>query len=248
MTDVNLHYSGGSGGFLVLHLLLLSKKFFCKFEGLRFINDQNFDYHLKTILEIQWNIKEPSTWKHSEFWPNNPLTEFVTTNRSKLFFHCNTFVKSPEEKSILVYTDIKSQNLLCQLKQARNYRLLDVEENFNWISIYYDIKADTWSNDVTLSTKFESLPEYQQVEILNKMSKLNTHTKNPIINGVEVLEEVAEFYKHADYAFKLQDVVNSRGKIVTDTLNLVYLESQEELVNRWMALHPKDFLDKIGIY
>ena len=78
--DLSLFYFGGSGGFLLLHLLLMSGKFYA--AGIDINN-----------LEQQWNISDPSKWKDQEVWPKNLLTSRAVSDKTKLYFNCNDYIR-----------------------------------------------------------------------------------------------------------------------------------------------------------
>ena len=113
--SIVLLYSGGSGGFFLLHLLLLSGKFYTSFFNDKSIND---------AIESQWNITNPDNWKHSETWPDNQATQRTTTDCHKLYFYCllPELSQMPELRSskyLVLYTDISSQLELAYFKKAR---------------------------------------------------------------------------------------------------------------------------------
>lgn len=102
-------YFGGSGGFFLLHLLILSNKFFCAPLN-------NF----QQVFDKQWNITDPAAWKLLETWPDNHATSAAATDLHKLFFHCNggTPWKTHTGNKILLYTDIDTQLSLARYKHA----------------------------------------------------------------------------------------------------------------------------------
>ena len=56
------------------------------------------------------------------------------------------------------------------------------------------------------------------------------------------------FLNSADIVVKLQDVVNSNGKILEELLEIPTMNSkQHELIERWKKLHPQELLEQIGI-
>jgi hypothetical protein len=65
MNELSIGYSGGSGGFLLLHLLLLSDQYHVKFK-----DNKTFD----EAFEKQWKITNPNQWKSLETWPDNLQT------------------------------------------------------------------------------------------------------------------------------------------------------------------------------
>jgi hypothetical protein len=232
MSDLSLYYSGGSGGFICLHSLLLTDQYYCSLAGMPFISDlffsENFDY----ITKHQWNIQNINDWKSTEFWPDNEKTSVSTVDRLKIFFHCNAFTEPKLGKSLLIYTDIHSQHSLSKLKKANWYSAPCNYEGV-WQSTYHDIKAPSWDQTVGLSTELSTLPQYQQDEIYAILGqRVTIDAVVPVIeseakilanyatldNGIKVTAEVAEFYNVADYSVILQDVINTNGKALTDVV------------------------------
>ena len=80
MTNVNINYCGGSGGFMALWILLLSTDYRCKF------NYKTQD--LSVIKKNHWQIKTINEWKFTEIWPSNEET-FRSNIKNKLFYFCN---------------------------------------------------------------------------------------------------------------------------------------------------------------
>lgn len=110
--DLKIGYSGASGGFLLLHFILLSHRYNIQFENNKSIRD---------IIGYQWNIKNAKYWKENEVWPSNSKTLLLPGSR--IYFFCNPN-KSPVEwnrcnaSSLILYTDIESQIILGKYKNA----------------------------------------------------------------------------------------------------------------------------------
>lgn len=79
----------------------------------------------------QWNIsKDRSSWKETEKWPENLLTQ-KSSFKNKLFFHCNPNsedMMAAGNKRILLYTDIETQVMLAKNKHAWKYSRINIEE------------------------------------------------------------------------------------------------------------------------
>ena len=132
MNNWALQYSGGSGGYLCLHLLLLSGKFYSAFSN---------DLSLDQIIQKHWNIPSPDQWKHSEIFPNNQLTLDTMVDSNKICFYCNPFdgdntLEFPHKK-IVIYTDYYSQRLLTYYKKAHWYYL---KESDVWDLKYVELR------------------------------------------------------------------------------------------------------------
>jgi hypothetical protein len=74
---LHLNYFGGSGGFLALHLLLLSNRYVNELSG-----------RMDSVIPTQWRIPDHSKWKEHEIWPDNNTT-LSMAGSPKLFFYCN---------------------------------------------------------------------------------------------------------------------------------------------------------------
>lgn len=272
MNNLSLHYGGGSGGFIGLHILLETDRYFCVLDGLTFLTDSNFSANFDYLKLQQWNITEIGRWKNTEKWPDNIKTENSTSTRSKIFFHCNYFESNANNKTILIYTDIDSQLLLSKHKNANWYGAgaTIINRLPLWQEVYHDIKENDWDNDIDLLTDFGSLPKYQQEEIsiilsensqkrlLTSVTEFPNPTESPnptqitnsyktLDNGTKVTPLVAEFYKKADYCVSLQDLINTSGKALLDLLDLPHTNKHNILVNHWKKLHPVELLKAIGI-
>lgn len=116
--DLSLFYFGGSGGFLLLHLLLMSGKFYA--AGVDINN-----------LEQQWDIIDPAKWKDNEVWPNNAATTSAITDRTKLYFNCNDYTNwsNYTQNKLLLYVDLDTQLKLAKYKNAWVYNQTAVTPN-----------------------------------------------------------------------------------------------------------------------
>ena len=267
MKDISIYYSGGSGGFIALHSALLTDHYFCSFKGINFLTDSNFSINFDCIKNKQWsvnlNTSPDSQWKSSEVWPDNDETLTASSARAKVYFYCNLFQEPVKGESVLIYTDIESQIKLCKLKNAAWYNYTVYPSRTFWQSSYYSIKADFWSNSVTLATSLSEIPEYQQAEVLTSMSNIDNVagsnnqkivTEEEILakskalsNGLVVEGKVADFYDIADHRILLQDLVNTDGKILSDAIGVQHTDNHKLLFNKWRSLHSLEFLKSIGI-
>ena len=260
MKDITLSYSGGSGGFLLLHLLLLSGKFYTSFDKIT----------LNEVIDSQWNISNHNKWKESETWPNNKKTQSATTSLRKLYFICNpdmdgNFTSFPG-KNLIVYTDIDSQIELAYFKKA--YWFLGNKSSSlpvamfkiylkRWNIHYNNIKDPTWPkclsfrhiNRLPIAIQQELLESEYTQQFLNWQDLphscyyLNDYFKNELVNLA-----ILPFLNSADIVVKLQDVVNSNGKILEDLMEIPTMNNeQHKLIERWKKLHPQELLEKIGI-
>jgi len=175
--DLNIFYSGGSGGFYLLHYLLLFRQHWCALEFTdasgQSLKDQDFDTKLKSIISQQWNIPTTSKWKQNEVWPSNSSTLAESSPRPyKIFFTC--MGPGPDQwpdfpgKRILIYTDIRSQLLLTRAKHA------------GW-----------WRNSNTLNTA-------QVKKFMRQAFTANDH---------KIYHRLQPYFDAADQAIYLQDLV-----------------------------------------
>lgn len=272
MGDLKIGYSGGSGGFLLLHFLLLTNQYYAEFDE---------QVRIDSLVDLQWSDKEMKDWKSTETFPNNYKT--LLANRSpKLYFFCNPFdfISWPFEelaekyvswdsvstKSIVIYTDITSQLILAYNKKARWFLPKENHRQYVWAHHYNNIKADTWPNCATWQD-ISTLPVIIQQELFNENNSYHTHASiandimleeenkskitwpNPaLFDGVLVDDDIFPYLKECDYSIRLQDFVNTRGKSLVTLLNLPDVtNSQKNLIDKWIKLHDPTILRQIGI-
>ena len=109
MKELTIQYAGGSGGFLLLHLVLLSGKYQCKFRS-----DQVFDKFFKD----QWNITDHARWKMGEVWPDNRAT-LESSIDNKVYLICNPDRKCCQKACRLLGNE--NHALFCTLANPRNF-------------------------------------------------------------------------------------------------------------------------------
>lgn len=254
MHSKNLHlgYIGGSGGFLVLHLLLLSNYY---------VN--NLSENLTSIIQHHWNVTDHTQWKKSEVWPNNNSTLSMPGDQ-KLFFHLNPSVdlwRSITEKKLLLYTDFASQLKLSKYKNAWVYLLsentrMDLDCHFE--SFYNNIKDPYWPNccsieqslllDPAIRDEMLTHKDYQnflQATSWEEWSVLSNQDCK--LNNDIVEHTVPALAQCSDYVIKLQDIVNSNAECLLTPLGLPVLESHLTLLEKWKSLHTIELLEQIGI-
>jgi hypothetical protein len=271
MHNIKLCYLGGSGGFILLHLLLLSDKFYCTFK------DKNNG--LQDIINKQWNVTNHLYWKQAENWPDNWLTQKNIVDRQKIYFFCNPTIEKIsafDGKIVLLYTDSKSHLELAYYKRAwiyeklKNYSKFAYYKSFlrAWQDHYNNIKSSEWPMCYG-PKKLEHVDQYIQQEVLSNpytgqhlkfpsyseflkdtrmIPGLNQFTDNvkKLPNNVEVFQPVADFFQHADITFRLQDVINDIS-VLSVVTNSLPNQQQYDLRNKWMSLHTPELLDTIGI-
>ena len=253
MKDLTLSYSGGSGGFLLLHLLLLSEKYYSSFGN----------NSLSDILDFQWNINDHKKWKQSEIWPDDNQTYLATSSLRKLYVVVNPDHRFPinyPSKQLMLYTDIRSQLELAYFKKA-HWFVNDRTKSLNialfkralkdWKNHYANIKDQSWPkclsfrhiNRLPIEIQQELLKSEYTQKIINQEVFLVESFKDDL-----VYSSILPCLNSADVVVKLQDVINSNGKILEDLLEIPAMNiKQHNLIDRWKKLHPSELLEKIGI-
>lgn len=271
MSDIKLCYFGGSGGYIVLHLLLLSNQFHCVFV----------DRHKKLhdIIDQQWRIVDATSWKHTEHPPDNFATRASKSPKSKIYFFCNPTIENISNfdgSTVFLYTDAESQFELSLYKNAYIFFNL---KNYNYVTYYREhlqlfkshysnVKDPAWPSCYG-PKKFSRLPQWIQQEVMcdpTVLDYLNFSTyknfvKNPRVsaryktfsnnlktlpNGERVMQPVFEFFNYADKTIKLQDVINNLS-LLSDITHVPVDQAQIDLRNKWISLHSLNLLKSIGI-
>ena len=271
--DIKLCYFGGSGGFIILHLLLCSGEFFCRFR------DPEVDF--SEIINRQWQISEPRLWKVNEFWPDNLLTCNSNTDLRKIYFFCDPTldeVSKFDGEIFLVYLDIDAHLKMAEYKHAgsffnestslfSNHFAYYRPQLMHWIRHYNNIKDPSWPKCLT-PRRFALLPLHIQQELLqdpytadlfnlkkfvpldlkNREQQVKTLLSQRVCleDGTEVRPKVYDFFQHADIALKLTDIINDLD-ILRKITKVPINRDQVNLRNRWLSLHTSSLLNNIGI-
>jgi hypothetical protein len=249
-------YSGGSGGFLLLHLLLLSNEYFAHFAKFQ-STDQ--------LVSHQWNIVSGHTWKNTEIWPNNAQTGASNTALNKIYFYCNpqNCIINFSHINLCLYTDFDSQNKLAYYKKAnwyhwttqkyQNSKIQAMRQALtNWQNDYSSIKGHDWPVCKSFK-KIKTLPEYIQNEVMEKLnlsSYYNIESNDDLAwyKSDKVYKPILPYLQNADIQIKLQDLVNSNAEVLISLLNLQNInDKQQALLTKWRNLHPPKLLQSIGI-
>ena len=255
--ELNILYSGGSGGFLLLHLLLLSDQDWCYF-----LETQN----LSELIKQQWKINNPRNWKNTETWPRNDHTKNSQLPVNKIYFYCNPHDDLYEyycNFNLVIYTDYASQQKLAHYKKAHwHYQTTarTVNNKFSdsikvlreWQKHYNNIKDSTWPKCLSFR-KISTLPHHIQVELLSNpytSEFLNYQhvEKSAIYQNTPVYAPMLPFLQSANVTILLQDLVNSRAEILVKSgiVNNIN-QAQIDLLDHWKSLHTRELLESIGI-
>jgi len=258
MTDLNLGYSGGSGGFLLLHLLMLSGQYHVELQ-------QNKTF--AEAFEQQWKITNPDHWKESETWPDNAQTHISQTQLNKIYFFCNPYEKLDWGRypgsTLILYTDYYSQTALAHYKKANWYYKTKLGQDLKfsayklllkkWQHHYQNIKDSSWP-ECRSFRNIKQLPESIQKEILENphtAEYLNYQYISPVeeYQGHWVFNSIIPMLTTADFVVRLQDLVNSNGSILVDLLNIPPMTPlQLKFLKTWKQLHSLELLSSIGIH
>jgi len=255
--DITLGYSPACGGFLLFHLLLLSQQYHAEFVK---------PVDIPTAIANQWNIKNHTEWKHTEYWPDNNKTSVCDNSANKIYFYCNPSLEEFTQRStrkIMLYSDINSQLALAQYKNAHWYydqTQFGLNRNFIalWNSHYSAVKAPGWPRCIS-PRHIDTLPQSIQQELLldpytqsfvgcNSWQDYIVASDTTTYQKTLVLNHTVDLINAANECVSLQELVNSRGSVLVDK-NLIPTvnTAQTNLIEHWLQLHPVQLLDQIGV-
>lgn len=250
-TDLHLGYVGGSGGFLALHLLLLSDCYNCCIDG-----------PINEVVDRQWHIPDAKLWKSKEVWPNNEKTTVEFINH-RLFFHCNPELAEWQvqvNRKVLVYTDLKSQLALSKYKNAWVFHP-DIDQqtqtlDYCFETFYSSIKDPAWPECKTIS-QASKLPSAIQQELqghsdFHELVKatdwdewfLSKH-EHWKLNNQTVYSDCVPLAQCSDIVIDLKDIVKTHGAALLIPLNLPMTAQHRMLVDRWLALHSSEIIEQL---
>jgi hypothetical protein len=217
--DLNIFYYGGSGGFLFLHLLLLSGNYTCHFhhENISLNSYQSwFLFFKKVVYKNQWNIGPE--WKNTESWPINSVTQTMDLGKQKIYFTCNQIEQweSLPGKKVFLYTDLRTELRLAWYKKAFAY-------------------YKKWYKDEIVTT----------TEAIRR-TKLAIRNAE-VIDGEIYTKGVQRAMEQADVKISLKDLVNNPGAALLNNFDLSINESQQTHIDNWINLHPVQLLSKTNL-
>ncbi len=250
-TDLHLGYIGGSGGFLALHLLLLSNYYNCC-----------IDRSIDKVVDQQWRISDAKLWKSNEVWPCNEKTTVEFTDH-RLFFHCNPELaewQAHVDRKVLVYTDLKSQLALSKYKNAwifhpainRQTQTLD----YCFETFYNSIKDPAWPSCNTLSQvsllsakiqqELQGYSDFRELAMATNWEEwfLAKHAHWKLHNQT-VYSECVPLAQCSDIVVDLKDIVKTHGAALLIPLNLPVTTQHHLLIDRWLALHSSDIIEQL---
>jgi len=167
--DVSIIYQGGSCGFLLYFLILLSGKY-CSGDEL-IINSENTVSSTKFRISQQFPIELISSrnkWKENEIRPDNNLLKYQNTNKHKLFLICNplfsknllvdNLLTTYNTLTILIYTDLDIQLRMAFEKNA--YWFTDISR------VYFDAPLSNLKYIKQIKSNFEIFSNNRKVDPL----------------------------------------------------------------------------------
>ena len=245
---------------------MLSNQHYCQFhDQSQCIDSKKFNELFFQIQQAQWTIPDHTQWKLNEHWPDNAATfASPVCNLNKFYLTC-AWVDRPEMQypgtKVLLYTDIDTQLAVAQFKRCG--WLFKVENldtwyyqtcNRIWLQSYDCVKEQSWPT-VNLD-KIDQLPNCIAQELREQHSGFDwffawhTHRNNYLtwrevcidtmtteFQDSKVWQPVADLAPCMDVIIKLQQVLTSQGRALTDALELPYSDKHRELVQHWMNLH-----------
>lgn len=203
-------------------------------------------YDVDDEAQKNWDITSPKSWKSSE--------TKKSSNGVKL--RCNADSINTEATSILVYTDIYTQEVLARYKHAKWYACFqdtEIPSDYMFDSVlnsYNNVKDISWP-DIASYSDISSLPKYVKQELIEDFG-FPVDMDNPFawflhgvlkdtfdFNGVRVYNDVAPLL-NANYKFLLQDVVRTKFDCVCDALQITNNEKVKQHIEQWLQLHPEN--------
>jgi len=254
-TDLNIFYEGGSGGFIFLHLVLLSKSYSLSFHG-------DYDWFCKWVRQhmddpgFQDYVDKNVTLLPDEY-PENPdqiirhkLNAVTREENFKQIYHDHDLLYSARLPEIInqqwdpdrtawkngeVWPDNQETKLLNE-RSDRNKIYFTLNHPSEWLNLP-GFKIRVWT-DIRSQIR---LAWFKKAWFFVKAghSTLMSHRKliRFLIKRSNNSAGLHNLCKHADAYIKLQDLINS-----TDWNN-----DQLALLQCWRNQHPNKLLSKIGI-
>ena len=111
--------------------------------------------------------------------------------------------------------------------------------------------VDQTATNVLIHTDLESqldLGHYKKTFIVYESWFLRNQDKMPPVSFPEihkVIADTADFFPLADHTIRLQDLIRTKGKCLTDCLGLPWTDEHEKLIDHWIRLHPPELIEKI---
>ena len=221
---------------------------------------------------LQWKTTE--VWPDNESTSYHQISGlnrlYMTCNPDSF----DNFQIDPADINVVIFTDIESQIEFSQYKncglfynnnQAIEDYVISIINNA-WRTSYNSVKDISWPTTelcdidllsenicqelLTLHQGFDVFFDYDQHKNYHLTYKqictrfMSTPYK---INEVEINVEnkIFKFFPTVDHIVKLQDVINSKGRYLTDLLELPWNTGHADLIDNWVKLHPPELIEQI---
>jgi len=236
---MDVYYSSGSAGCMFTLSLALA---------LRDTHMIPVERPIDQLVHDSWQIQSYDTWNQSEIdFVNPPKT--VPDELNTISLYNNHFLLDNSHTNILCYTDIRTQYELNQLKCRRWFK--DDRDPMRWplVVAYHLAKDPSWP-PVYTNEDLKRLPSWIIDELIMNYGFADPITDfTPWIekfmsgisvdyNGMKIYRDIQDVIHEVDYAFRLQDVVKTRFKCVTDALGIEHTQEVVDHVALWLNLHP----------
>lgn len=226
------------------------------------------------VVKDQWNIIDSLQWKSNEVWMDNQATSKHSIDGLNRFYHsCNPTWQPveplpPLKTNVLIYTDLTSQFDLSLYKRSywfsaepNDYESLEQ----NWNSEYSKAKdaarttvklheieqlsADKQKQLLAVDKNFDIFFQWAQHRnsALTRKQYILSKAVTCKINNVETVVDprVASLLPMFEHAIKLQDIILSNGRYLTDLLELPWNSGHADLIKKWISLHPPELIKQI---
>jgi len=256
--DISLAYTGGSGGFLALWILLLGTDYRCDFSKKHRHKDLKdiFIEHWKSTDEHGVNYMLTNTWKSTEIWPINEATEKMSGK--KIFYNCNEDFYKNNSIKITVYVDSKKHWEICKLKQCWILSFLSDSSMTDELVKMYNVRKDDMWPTVNSFEDIKNLPEVikQELEekkfsfkIFNDIEETLYNAKIALVSARQYKDDTVFFNTNidllskADIAVKWQDLVNTNGDCLLEHFGKTHTPEIADFIDYYKnKLHPKNFI------
>jgi len=221
----HLGYLGGSGGFILLHFLLLSDQYFKNiFEGQQLVD----------VIDRQWNILDHKKWKHNEHWPNNYHSLDGAGELDRILFHCNPMMEDFFHNQQL--TNFMHTHKIPFNKQVSRYLAGELACKHVWL--YTDMHSQNQLAWYKQAYFYAAGPRKFIDDLGDRTAEWQ---------GMCVDKQNIPFLQQSDLQIKLQDWVNRPELLVELGLIKTVNQQQITLLQRWKLLHAPQLLEEIGI-
>jgi hypothetical protein len=253
-SDVNLFYSGGSGGFYFLHCLLMYQRHCCRFP-----TEISYDYHpgLRLSESSYNNIKDPSWPDYSYYLLHGSLDNIELQNAEIKWAVNPEIVPGWFDR---VFDSVHQHNWNINTKQWKsteiwpiNYGTLDTSCDRRPYKIFFTCNdIESWmqwpGKKVVLYTDIRTqtrLAMYKKAWKYINPDRTYTKTKNGLrsarnYQGLMVGETAALALDQADHAISLQDFVKTM-------LGIEATKAQRDFTKFWLSQHPTELLHRCNL-